>query len=117
MVMGLWAALGCFLAGCEDPAARAHLERREQNLDKTARMFWSIEEAEPRAMSIVVDAAREQHEKDLHESAANPGRIGALIEEDFARFRDRQPLYRQGLEDRLRGRPENISRTWPDIIY
>ena len=65
----------------------------------------------------MTDAIRDQYHRDLEKSAENPKHVQAMIEQDFRNFHDRQPLYKAEIESRLKGNPDNIADTLPDIVY
>lgn len=117
MATTLGVVVGFLPAGCDDPAARARVERRGRNLNKTIRMMQDVEAAQPRSLRVATDAVARQHDKDLRESAANPGRVNTLLEQDFTRFRDRQPLYRREIDTQLKGKPDAIPRTFTEMVY
>jgi len=118
MVMIIYGVCGVLLiAGCQDPASSARIARRGQNLTKTVRAFGEIEEGRPRGLAWAVNSLREQNEKDLKNSAENPGRVGRMIQEDFDRWQGRQPAYNEFIQNELKGDPESIRRTAPQMAW
>lgn len=105
------------LGACNDPAHQRQLERREENLKKTARIFEENEADRPEKLGHTLSMLKRQHEEDVENTARNPDRVRKWIEDDFARWKERQPLYREAIKDELKGDPENIKETVPLIIY
>lgn len=115
MILGLVGV--ALLAGCEDPVARQHIAAREENMRNTVRMMQETEDSQARALAYTLNAMQEQNDLDMQRTAENPGKVNAMIDEDFRRFRENQPLYRQEIENQLKGNPDKIVQTLPDMLY
>lgn len=113
----LTAGLAILLAGCNDPSSRRLIQRRTENMAWTARQFRQHEEERPDSLAWTLNALRHQHEEDVQASADNPRRVGRMIQNEFDRWEERQPAYREEIRTQLQGEPDNIRRTAPRMAW
>lgn len=114
-LMGI--SLALLLAGCNDHASRKQINRRTENMARTARQFQEEEEQRPESLAWTLQTLREQHQKDVQNSAENPRRLGRMIQDDFDRWAERQPAYQKEIKNQLKGDPDNIRRTAPQMAW
>ncbi|MGB9626429.1 MAG: hypothetical protein ACPMAQ_16365 [Phycisphaerae bacterium] len=115
LLLGVCAAIGA--AGCADPRAQEPLARHEQYLRGTAQVLREDEACRPGRLKESVDAvmARSKEDPDRLTQAVNG--TGELIEAEKRRWQERQPEYRQAIEQELRGNPQRAADILPEMVY
>ncbi len=115
LLLGACAAIGS--AGCADPRAQEPLARHEQYLRGTVQVLREDEASRPGRLKGSVDAvtARSKEDPDRLTEAVNG--TGDLIEAEKRRWQERQPEYRQAIEQELRGNPQRAADILPEMVY
>jgi hypothetical protein len=105
------------LAGCNDPQSVDLRAQRQESLGWTLDTMAKTEAGTNRSRAWMMSELRGQFERDMENSSKNPARLGAMIQNDFDRWKASQPLYNEVIQRQLRGKPENIGRTAAKIIW
>lgn len=111
------ATLVVLLAGCSDPQSVDLRSRRQDSLAWTVETFGKIENMSPGSMAWAAGTLREQYERNLENTSKNPARIGAMIENDFDRWKASQPTYNYVIQRELGGHPQNIGSTASKMVW
>lgn len=105
------------VAGCEQPGHQARIDRREDNLRRTAATFDRLEGSHPEKLERGVAMLEQEHARDVESNKANAGRVDRAIRGGFDRWRERRPYYRKRIQELMQGDPGAIDRTVPWILY
>lgn len=111
------AGLAALLAGCTDPQITDLRTRRQESLAWTLGSLGKIESQRPASLGWALGTLRRQNEWDLENSAKNPARIAALIQNDFDRWKANQPAYNYAMQRELAGHPNHIGRTATKLAW
>ena len=103
--------------GCQQPGHRAAVERREQNLHRTAAMLADMENERPAKMQRMLATLQHQQAHDVEGSSRRAVELDRAIRAQFDRWAQRQPTYRKRFEELIQGNPANIEHTLPYMIY
>ena len=114
--LGLAALMGMAI-GCANPAVKQRLARREQNLQRTAQVFAELEADRDKQLQRTAQLARDQHQRDIQNTARNATEIERRCRAEFERWEKEQPGYRQAIGRELEGNVNNLEPTLIDILY
>jgi hypothetical protein len=111
------ALVGALLAGCDTPTAREQVARRHDSLRRTVELAADSEAGRPEKLDRTFTMLAQIHERDVERTRGMPAVVGNLVEEEFDRWNERQPAYREAILRELQGNPESIERTLPYVVY
>lgn len=117
MVWMAGTGLAALLAGCNDPQSVDLRAQRQDSLGWTLDTMAKTEAGTARSRAWMMSQMRDQFDRDMENSSKNPDRVGALIQNDFDRWKASQPLYNEVIQRQLRGKPENIGKTTAKMIW
>jgi hypothetical protein len=115
--LAMGAGLAALLAGCSDPQSVDLRAQRQDSLNWTVDSLVKTEAGTNRSRGWALSQFRGQFEQDMENSSRNPGRLGAMIQNDFDRWKATQPLYNEAIQRELKGDPDNFRRTVPNLIW
>jgi hypothetical protein len=111
------ASLATILAGCNDPEAVDLRSRHQDSLGWALGSMGKVEAGTQSSMAWAVSQFRGQNERDLENTSKNPARLGAMMQNDIDRWKANQPVYNEVIQRELGGKPDNIARTAPKMIW
>ncbi|HSW45587.1 MAG TPA: hypothetical protein VLM89_08450 [Phycisphaerae bacterium] len=105
------------ILGCEQPSHRAAVADREQKFSRTVAMLQDIESERPENLQRTVNMLEAQHRQDVEAFQASTKGLRQDVQDEFDRWRERQPFYAERLRELMKGNPANIDRTLPWVLY
>ncbi len=111
VVILLWAG------GCNDPQAPAATLRRQEKARRPIELYQAREARSPRQLADTIELARRSEQRHAERTIENRRRLRKWADRDLDRWRDNQPVYREYLNDLLRGAPEQIPETARRMFY
>lgn len=107
-----------WVAGCGNPNPewQKRTDRRLANIGQTFDVWLESETRRPGNFEHTLEVIDEKNRYDLARTGQNPAMVGNAIEDDFLRFEERQPWYRQRIVDETRGKPENFEPVAIEIL-
>jgi len=115
LLLGLCAAMGA--AGCADPRAQEPLARHEQYLRGTVQVLRDDEASRPARLKESVEGVTARSREDPGRLTEAVNGAGELIKAEKQRWQERQPEYREAIEQELRGNPQRAAETLPEMVY
>jgi len=115
LLLGLCAAMGA--AGCADPRAQTPLARHEQYLRGTVQVLRDDEASRPARLKESVEGVTARSREDPARLTEAVNGTGELIKAEKQRWQERQPEYREAVEQELRGNPQRAAETLPEMVY
>jgi len=104
-------------SACGNPQMEDNLQRRVDNLNKTAGWAIESEKARPGKPEKTANVIQWQYEHDVQKAFVdNPATAQQWTKEEFDRWQDRQPAYRKNILDELDGNLISLEQTIPKII-
>ena len=103
--------------GCDQPNHRWEISQREKNLRRTTHMFQDIEADRPDNLRRSVTMFQDQYEYDQRRTRENARRVDQAVQSEVDFWNEREPIYRQRIQELMQGDPGAIDRTLPLVIY
>gem|GEM_PF-2796795 len=118
--MGLIA--GCTLligtaVGCDSPAARTQLARRERSANFVRQHFAESEARCANNLTRLGELARKQHERDILYTKHNAAKLERAFPEECLNWQRKAPAYREAINRELAGNVANLEPTLIKILY
>jgi hypothetical protein len=103
--------------GCSDPAAAKATAMRVQRLRQTAALYPDREADSPRRLKSTIDVARRIEKHHAERTVQNRECVRRWFERDVRRWTANQPVYRQDIARRFKGKPSAIPRAAIAMFY
>lgn len=105
------------VTGCEHPGVQKQLAGEQRSFNHMVNVLKELEEGRDQKIARSLRFAEGNERRAGQKCQRDLNTLELWMKEESDRWAQRQPAYRRGIQDLLKGDPANFDRTWPMVLY